>query len=175
MYTQVLLISCFFCKHYFFYFEDSKISKVLYATNYDNSPYATDFNVYPGKSYSVSIKVLRNGLGNADAKVSKIKLNGQNIGECNPDGLDDDCTFFDCDSSLTEKSFASDSETLTLKLSYVGNSEKCSCDTSTWECSSNLESDEANSPTIMTAVARITLTPVKRKNFLVHFPKHLSI
>ena len=95
----MLLTFFFFCKRYFFYFEDSKISKVLYATNYDNSPYATDFNVYPGKSYSVSIKVLRNGLGNADAKVSKIKLNGQNIGECNPDGLDDDCTFFDCDSS----------------------------------------------------------------------------
>ena len=175
MYTKVLLISFFLCKRYFFYLEDSKISKVLYATNYDNSPYATDFNVYPGKSYSVSIKVLRNGLGNADAKVSKIKLNGQNIGECNPDGLDDDCTFFDCHASLNEKQFASDSETLTLKLDYVGNSEKCSCDTSTWECSSNLESDEANSPTIMTAVARITLTPVKRKNFLVHFTKHLSI
>ena len=95
MYTQALLISFLICKRYFFYFEDSKISKVLYATSYDNSPYATDFNVYPGMLYSVSIKVLRNGLGNADAKVSKIKLNGQNIGECNPGGLDDDCTFFD--------------------------------------------------------------------------------
>ena len=113
--------------------------------------------------------MLRNGLGNGDSKVSKIKLNGQNIGECNPDGLDDDCTFFDCDSSLTEKQFASDSETLTLKLHYVGNSEKCSCDTSTWECSSNLESDEANSPTIMTAVARITLTPIKCEIFFNPF------
>ena len=114
----------------------------------------------------VSIEVLRNGLGNADDKVSKIKLNGQNIGECNPDGLDDDCTFFNCDSSLSEKEFSSNSETLTFKLEYVGNSENCSCDTSTWECSSTLESDELDSPTVMSAVARITLTPTTCNIFL---------
>ena len=115
--------------------------------------------------YIVSIEVLRNGLGNANSKVSKIKLNGQNIGECNPDGSDDDCTFFNCDSSISEKEFSSNSEKLTLKLEYVGNSENCSCDKSTWECSSALESDELDSPTVLSAVARITLTPAKCKIF----------
>jgi hypothetical protein len=138
---------------------------VIYATDYDNSPYSLEINVYPGKVYLVSVEVLRNGLGNDDDKVSKIRLNGNNIGTCNPDGSDTDCTFYDCDSTLTEKEFSSNSETLTFKLDYVGNSESCSCDTSTWECSSNMESDEVDSPTAMTAVARITLTPAVCKIF----------
>ena len=125
-----------------------------------------EIKVYPGKVYQVAVEVLQNGLANADAKVSKIRLNGENIGTCNPDGSDTDCTFYDCDSFLTAKVFSSNSETLTFKLDYVGNSESCSCDTNTWECSSTLEFDEVDSPTIMSAVARITLTPTTRKIFL---------
>ena len=149
----------------FFLILDSTITKVLYATNYDNSPYSMDIKVYPGQLYSVSVEVLRNGLGNADDKVSNIRLNGENIGTCNPDGSDTDCTFYDCDSFLTAKEFSSNSETLTFKLDYVGNSQSCSCDTNTWECSSKLEFDEVDSPTIMSAVARITLIPATGKIF----------
>ena len=124
-----------------------------------------DIKVYPGQLYSVSVEVLRNGLGNAEDKVSNIRLNGENIGTCNPDGSDTDCTFYACDSSLTAKDFSSNSGTITYKLDYVGNSESCSCDTNTWECSSTLEFDEVDSPTIMSAVARITLTPTTCKIF----------
>ena len=167
-----------------FYFEclDTTITKVLYATDYDNSPYSTEIKVYPGKVYLVSVEVLRNGLGNDDDKVSKIRLNGKNIGACNPDGSDRDCTFYDCDSTLTAKEFSSSSEILTFKLDYVGNSENCSCDTSTWECSSNMEFDEVDSPIVMAAVARITLTPATCKifhklnrNLLSYSIDHVSI
>ena len=157
MHSNITVFSCYFQTL------DSTITKVLYATNYDNSPYSMDITVYPGKLYSVSVEVLRNGLENADAKVSKIRLNGENIGTCNPDGSDTDCTFYACDSFLTAKDFSSNSETLTFKLDYVGNSDSCSCDTNTWECSSTLEFDELHSPTIMSAVSRITLTPATCK------------
>ena len=125
-----------------------------------------EIKVYPGKVYRVGVEVLRNGLANADAKVSKIRLNGENIGTCNPDGSDTDCTFYDCDSFLTAKEFSSNSEAITFKLYYDGNSESCSCDTNTWDCSSTLEFDQVDSPTIMSAVSRITLTPATCKIFL---------
>ena len=37
-----------------------------------------DIKVYPGQLYSVSVEVLRNGLEDANAKVSSIILNGEN-------------------------------------------------------------------------------------------------
>lgn len=102
------------------------------------------------------MEVLRNDLGGDDEKVSDIKFDGVSIGSCNPDGGDYDCTFYNCQSALTETTYTPASSTINVELVYTGHSHDCDCDVSSWECS---EENTVAGRAAMTAVARITLTP----------------
>ena len=118
--------------------------------------YDSVISVLPGIEYSVKVEVLRNDLGGEAEKVSQIALNGNNIGNCNPDGGDYDCTFFDCSSTLLSKSISSTTGSVDVSLTYQGHSWDCDCNKDTWQCA---RENTNTGFTPMVAVARITLTP----------------
>ena len=64
------------------------------------STYYSNINVVPDIDYYMQIEVLRNDLGDNGERVSKITVDGVDVGDCDPDGGDYDCTFFDCQDSL---------------------------------------------------------------------------
>ena len=116
----------------------------------------------------VKIEVLLNDLGGDSEKVKNIELNGNTIGECNPnqDGCDEQglaacgdyaCIFYDCTSYLDKTLFSSDSGEVEIKLEFEGHSRDCDCDTKTWECKKENE-DSSLTPTL--ALTRITLMPL---------------
>ena len=103
------------------------------------STYSTVIDVYPDVQYAIGVHVLQNGLADADGKVNVI-VEGDSIGECNPDGNNNDCTFYDCSSQLRSRVYSSPSGKISVDLQYSGNSAAyCSCDTTSWVCSSGIE------------------------------------
>ena len=68
------------------------------------------------------VEVLRNDLGEANEKVTSIKLNGTPIGSCNPDGGDYDCTFYNCASALSQTTYTPTGTTINVELVYTGHS-----------------------------------------------------
>ena len=120
--------------------------------------YKDVFNVYPGVDYSVKVEVLRNDLGSSSEKVSRIALNGHTIGDCNPDGDDFDCTFFDCSQTISSKSISSSTGSIDVSFTYQGHSWDCDCSKETWQCAKENTVTGFNP---MVAVARITLSPLK--------------
>ena len=123
--------------------------------------YAATILVVPHLYYELKVEVLRNDLGQDYEKVSDITVNEESVGECNPDGKDDDCTFYDCNSSLTETTVSSQSGSIKVVLHYEGHSSDCDCNKDTWECVKEDAMDEDPTFISMIAVARITLTPTK--------------
>ena len=119
--------------------------------------YDSTINVVPKLKYNVKVEVLRNDLGEPNEKVSKITFDGTVIGDCNPDGGDDDCTFFDCQDSIQNSPVSSETGSILAALTYEGHSWDCDCDKETWECS---RENQIATRIPMTAVARITLTPI---------------
>ena len=119
--------------------------------------------VIPGVTYHVKTEILRNDLGHSHEKVTSILVDGIELGECNPDGGDYDCTFFDCFSAQSHTVTATSTQ-LQFALSYQGHSWDCDCDTTTWESGDTSCSKESTiaSRSPMTAVARFTLTPVHK-------------
>lgn len=117
------------------------------------------YTVKRGATYVVQkFEVLRNDLGGASEKVTSIKVNGVELGECNPDGGDYDCTYFDCQKTHT---FSTTSTQLTVQMTLTGHSWDCDCDTTTWECSKE-DTWEGRTPrTPVTSVARITLAEAR--------------
>ena len=125
--------------------------------NNTKATYDDVLNVLPGVDYSIKVEVLRNDLGQSAEKVSRIALNGRSIGECNPDGDDYDCTFFDCSQTISDKSISSTNGSIVASLTYEGHSWDCDCDKETWQCA---KENTKVGLTPMTAVAKITLTPL---------------
>ena len=126
----------------------------------DRSMYGTTLQVIPQQKYWIKLEVLQNDLADSDEKVSRIEIDGKNIGECNPTGGDFDCTFFNCAPDLLSNQISSENGRLKVKLTYQGHSKDCDCDKQTWRCKrENLD----NSLTPMVAVARITLTPMGKE------------
>ena len=120
--------------------------------------------VVDGVTYDIKTEILRNNLGGADEKVTRIlvngvELDGSNPG-CNPDGGNYDCTFFDCSSGSTPPLTATSTE-MVFRLAYEGHSRGCDCNKTTWESgdTSCSKEDTVAGRTPMTAVARFTLTP----------------
>ena len=127
-------------------------------SNWDETAtYEDVINVQPGIDYSVKVEVLRNDLGSSSEKVSRIALNGRTIGDCNPDGDDYDCTFFDCSPTLSTKQVSSHGGSIVASLTFQGHSRDCDCDKGTWECA---KEDTKIGFDPMLAVAKITLTPL---------------
>ena len=114
-------------------------------------------SVLPGIEYRVKVEVLRNDLAGSDEKVSRIALNGRTIGDCNPNGGDYDCTFFDCSLTLSTKQISSSDGSVVAALTFQGHSRDCDCDKETWECA---KEDTKKGFAPMLAVAKITLTPL---------------
>ena len=121
------------------------------------STYESTINVAPNLDYDVRIEVLRNDLGENDERVSKITFDGVTIGDCNPDGSDYDCTFFDCRNTIRNSQVFSESGSIRVALKYQGHSWDCDCDKETWDCS---QENQVPTRTPMTAAARITLIPI---------------
>ena len=122
----------------------------------DEPIYESTINVVPNVDYNVKIEVLRNDLGEEYEKVSEIAIDGVVIGDCNPDGDDYDCTFFDCQDSIQNSTITSETGSILVALTYQNHSWDCDCDKETWACS---KENENPTWTPMTAVARITLSP----------------
>eukprot|EP00964_Phaeocystis_antarctica_P075587 scaffold46657_cov71-Phaeocystis_antarctica.AAC.2 len=125
--------------------------------------------VIPGVTYHVKTEILRNDLGDGRSEmVTSILVDGVELGGCNPDGGDYDCTFFDCFSAQSHTVTATSTQ-LQFALSYQGHSWDCDCDTTTWESGDTSCSKESTiagrSP--MAAVARFTLTPVHKLSSFV--------
>ena len=119
--------------------------------------YTSMINIVPHLTYILKVEVLRNDLASSNEKVSNITLNGVAIGDCNPDGEDYDCTFFDCSGSLTKTSISSGNSSILAAFTYEGHSWDCDCDKETWKCS---KENTTINYTPMTAVAKVTLTPL---------------
>ena len=73
---------------------------------YSSGSIASDINlgtvaVVAGITYTIQFEILRNDLGSAAEKVKNVMVGDDggtltDLGSCNPDGGDYDCTFFDC-------------------------------------------------------------------------------
>ena len=118
--------------------------------------YESTINVVPFVDYYLKIEVLRNDLESDDERVSKITIDGVEVGDCNPDGGDYDCTFFNCQDSLQYQVVSSINGSISVAFTYEGHSWDCDCNKETWTCS---KENTVKGLTPMTAVARITLTP----------------
>ena len=140
------------------------IEHMVYGEGKDDkikSTYESHIKVEPDVDYYMKIEVLRNDLGDSGERVSKITIDGVNVGDCDPDGGDYDCTFFDCQDSLEYQIISSMNGSLSVGFTYEGHSWDCDCDKETWICSKE-NTISGRSP--MTAVARITLTPYLQGN-----------
>ena len=126
--------------------------------------YESIINVAPNLEYEVRIEVLRNDLQDDEERVSKITFDGVTIGDCNPDGGDYDCTFFNCRNTIQNSIVSSETGSIRVVLTYQEHSWDCDCDKETWECS---KESQIPSRTPMTAVARITLSPVIGKHLWI--------
>ena len=100
--------------------------------------YFSEIDVYPDVKYTIAVHVLQNGLEDSDANVNII-VEGNSIGTCNPDGNNNDCSFYDCSSHVTSRVYSSPSGKISVELQYSGTSAAyCSCDTTSWACSSDI-------------------------------------
>ena len=126
-----------------------------------DSSYGREITVVPHLKYGIKVEVLRNDLAGDWEKVSAITVSGVNIGECNPDGTDFDCTFYDCTSSMTKTTLSFQNESVKVVLHFQGHSSDCVCDKDTWEGVTEQRHSTNPNFTSMIAVARITLTPIK--------------
>ena len=134
------------------------IVHMVYGEGKQHRPtYESVINVVPNVQYQLQVEVLRNDLGSSSERVSSIMFDGAEIGDCNPDGGDYDCTFFDCHNTIQTKTISSKNGAIPVSLAYQGHSWDCDCDKETWICS---EESTVAGRTPMTAVARFTLTPI---------------
>ena len=141
------------------------IQTVIYAEGRNESwngkptraSYQDTITVVPYLKYALIIEVLRSDLGQPSERVFDITMNGVSVGGCNPDGDDYDCTFYDCTSSLDQTTISSNTASIKAILNFQGHSSDCDCDKKTWACS---KENTKRDLTPMTAVARITLTPI---------------
>ena len=105
-----------------------------------------------------SSQVLRNDLASSAEKVTAIRVDGVDLGECNPDGGDYDCTFYDCATDIANQGHSltvvATASTMDFEADLTGHSHDCDCDTDTWECS---QQDTVADRTAMTAVLRFRL------------------
>ena len=151
--------SFFFIKTVDSIIQSGIIEHIVYGEGRDDkikSTYDSNINVIPDVDYYMQIEVLRNDLGDNGDRVSKITIDGVDIGDCNPDGGDYDCTFFDCQDSLEYQIVSSTNGSISVSFTYEGHSWDCDCDKETWICS---KESTISGRTPMTAVARITLIP----------------
>ena len=126
------------------------------------STYESVINVIPNLQYQLQVEVLRNDLESASERVSRITFDDVDIGDCNPDGGDYDCNFFDCHNTIQTKTISSETGSIPVSLTYQGHSWDCDCDKETWICS---RENEIAGRTPMTAAARFTLTPIIGSKF----------
>ena len=70
---------------------DEPIVGVIYSegTTVFSWPSASGtISVIPGTTYQLTVEILRNDLGSASERVTAIRIDGVDIGGCNPDGGD---------------------------------------------------------------------------------------
>jgi len=136
------------------------VIEVIYSsgTSAQASNTGTISGVTAGIKYHVKVEVLRNDLGSDSERVSAIQFDGTSMGDCNPDGGDYDCTMYDCASTLSSMYYTPTASTIAVVLTFTGHSHDCDCDLETWECS---KENTVSGRTAMTAVARVTLTPLE--------------
>ena len=120
----------------------------------DGQRYSSYINVVRNTGYEIQIEILKNDLGKDDKKVTSIKVDGKDIGDCYPSVYDETCGFYDCSLHLKSKYIFSPTGVIHVEMYYSRHSQKCGCDIETFNC------DRLNKkrPQIKTA-AKITLTP----------------
>jgi hypothetical protein len=116
--------------------------------------YGGQIGVELGKMYDVKVEVLRDDLGQSSEYMKNLRVDGQEVGECHPDGNDYDCTFYDCGMNYVVGPTISAS--INIQLTMTGHSHDCDCDEDTSTCS---KQDTVAGRTPIKAAARFTLTP----------------
>ena len=123
-----------------------------------------EMDIIAGVVYRVNVEVLQGGLESIDAKVSSIKLNGKDLGGCNPTGSDFSCSFQTCHFDGDKNEIISLTGKMNIVLRFTHAAHFCDCDEITWECSPIKRSNESGDVAGRTgfiAVARVTLTPIR--------------
>ena len=140
----------------------------VWSAGPEKAAYTDTIQVVPRQSYLMKLEVLQSDLSDSDEKVSGIEINGESLGECNPDGGDQDCTFFDCAQHLLTNEIVSEDSSLQVKLTFQKHSKDCNCNKRTWNCKSDAEKDPTKASIL--AAARITLTPLgNSSSFQIQF------
>ena len=145
------------------------------AENEKRTTYTDTIQIVPRQKYWMKFEVLRNDMNDADEKVSRIEINGQDFGDCDPPGPDYDCTFFNCAPEIVKNQIASEDGKLQVKITFQGHSHDCDCDKSTWKCEPEANDPLQRDPKLFPIVvaARITLTPMgKYMKIIFKFDKH---
>ena len=113
--------------------------------------YSSLVNVRPNTGYIIKFEILQNNL-----KVSNIKVNDKDFGNCDPSvEAAEDCKFYDCSDHLDWKYVSSTNGVMFFEWTYSEHSQKCECDKESWECGNNL-----NTGSQIIDAARIELTPI---------------
>ena len=146
--------------------DDQVISKLLYQGQQDGNltTIEEEMEVIPGVVYRIELEVLQGGLESPDATVSKITLNDNEFGECNPPGSDYSCSFYKCHFDQDKNEILSLTGLLHVELKFKHTSHHCDCDENTWECSPKKRIDRSGdvpNRIPVHAVARLTLTPIR--------------
>ena len=147
------------------------------AENEKRTTYTDTIQIVPRQKYWMKFEVLRNDMNDAEEKVSRIEINGQDFGECDPPGPDYDCTFFNCAPEIVKNQIVSEDGKLQVKITFQGHSHDCDCDKSTWKCEPEANDPLQRDPKLfpIVAAARITLTPMgKYAKIIFKFDKHFS-
>jgi len=120
-------------------------------------------SVDPATTYSVSVDILRNDLGQASEYVSSVVINGISSGHCMPSGLDYDCTFHRCEFGIADVN--APSGVVEVSATFQGHSWDCDCDIDSWQCFAENTDATAAQPWVLTqgftGVMKVTLTPLR--------------
>ena len=73
--------------------EAQSITTILYLTS-NNNTLTGNIPVTSNITYLINWKVLKCDLGSSSERLVSLKLDGKELGECNPPGGDYDCTFY---------------------------------------------------------------------------------
>ena len=98
--------------------------------------YRGTISVVPNVSYSISVEILHHQTAKVAEKVNKIIVDDRDLGKCEPENIEDECTFSSC-ANIKDGTQAIISKTgeISVVIEFEGHSTACNCDVKSWICS----------------------------------------
>ena len=126
---------------FYFVLVPSQLQKVVYSPgkaleSLPKHQYYDTITVIPNATYSISVDILRHQKTDSVEKFNKIIVGGLQLGNCQPEAYQNNCTFVPC-SNINKASQEISSETgeIDVVMEVEGHSWACNCDTNSWKCS----------------------------------------